>query len=70
MEHIFFYTEGFVAYPACFSEARVCAWLRLIAVHYGCRLGDLNFIFCDDDYMLPPLQQLQNPALMSDIYCL
>lgn len=33
-------------------ERRYVTWIGNVCVSEGCVLGDLNYIFCDDDYLL------------------
>ena len=67
MEHIYFYTEGSVEFPAFFSEKQAGAWLEAIAAHYGKRLGDLNYIFCDDEYILSVNRQYLQHDYYTDV---
>ncbi len=34
------------------KEARVTAWIRSVAADYGKKLGDITYIFCDDERIL------------------
>lgn len=52
MEEILFFKEGKADYPSFFSDAFILRWLHVIAAHYQRNLGALNFIFCDDEYIL------------------
>lgn len=67
MEHIYFYTEGSVEFPAFFSEKQADTWLEAIAAHYGKRLGDLNYIFCDDEYILSVNRQYLQHDYYTDV---
>ncbi len=73
MEEILFFKEGKVEYPSFFSETIVCEWLRMIASHYKKTLGAINFIFCDDDYILSVNQQYLSHDYYTDVitfdYC-
>ena len=73
MEEIKFYKEGKTDYPSFFSDIRVCKWLKVIAEHYHRQLGALNFIFCDDDYILSVNRQYLNHDYYTDVitfdYC-
>lgn len=45
----FFFEE--VTKPA-FEEAKVESWIEYIIVKRGFSVGDINYIFCDDEYLL------------------
>lgn len=51
-EEILFFKEGKADFPSFFSNALILEWLHVIAAHYSRKLGALNFIFCDDEYIL------------------
>jgi rRNA maturation RNase YbeY len=34
------------------SKNKIKAWLRSVAAQHGHAIGDLNYIFCSDDYLL------------------
>lgn len=34
------------------SKNKIKTWLRSVAAGYGYTIGDLNYIFCDDEYLL------------------
>lgn len=73
MEEILFYKEGKADYPSFFSDMLICKWLEVIAGHYHRQLGALNFIFCDDDYILSVNRQYLNHDYYTDVitfdYC-
>lgn len=73
MEEIFFFKEGAAEYPSFFSDKLVCKWLSLIASHYNHSLGAINFIFCDDEYILSVNRQYLNHDYYTDVitfdYC-
>lgn len=73
MKEILFYKEGHVEYPSFFSEDFVCRWLDVISNHYNRELGCLNFIFCDDEYLLSVNRQYLNHDYYTDVitfdYC-
>ena len=49
------------------SKNKVKAWLRTVAAGYGCTIGDLNYIFCDDDYLLEINRQYLGHGYYTDI---
>lgn len=51
MKEVLFFNEG-VTYPSFFSDTLICKWLDIIAVYYSKNIGNLSFIFCDDEYIL------------------
>ena len=73
MKDILFFKEGNVEYPSFFSECSVLKWLDLIASYYDRRLGAINFIFCDDDYILSVNRQYLEHDYYTDVitfdYC-
>lgn len=73
MEEILFFKEGKVDYPSFFSDVTICKWLGVIADHYQRALGSLNFIFCDDEYILSVNRQYLQHDYYTDVitfdYC-
>ena len=73
MEEILFYKEGEVNYPSFFSEKLIVDWLKVISVHYQSVLGSINFIFCDDEYILAVNRQYLKHDYYTDVitfdYC-
>lgn len=73
MEEIFFFKEGKVEYPSFFSDAFICEWLKAIAGHYHKTLRAINFIFCDDEYILAVNRQYLQHDYYTDVitfdYC-
>lgn len=73
MKDILFYKEGDVEFPSFFSERKILLWLDSIAVHYQKNLGAINFIFCDDDYILAVNRQYLQHDYFTDVitfdYC-
>lgn len=73
MKEILFYKEGKAEYPSFFSDILICKWLNVIANHYDRKLGALNFIFCDDEYILSVNRQYLNHDYYTDVitfdYC-
>ena len=45
------FTTDNIALPV-FSQARVRAWIRAVAADYGKKVGDITYIFCDDERIL------------------
>lgn len=72
MKEILFYKEG-VGYPSFFSDIKMREWLDLIAVHYSKVLGNISFIFCDDEYILSVNRQYLKHDYYTDVitfdYC-
>lgn len=73
MEEILFYKEGKIDFPSFFSDIQIRNWLNVIAEHYDRQLGALNFIFCDDEYILSVNRQYLNHDYYTDVitfdYC-
>lgn len=65
MAAIHFFSEG-VDFKLK-HKARVRAWLLAAAQSEGFRIGELNFIFCDDDYLLNINQQYLQHDTYTDI---
>lgn len=72
MKEILFYKEG-VEYPSFFSDVKIRQWLDVIVVHYSKSLGEINFIFCDDEYILSVNRQYLKHDYYTDVitfdYC-
>lgn len=49
------------------SKNKIKTWLRNVAAGYGCTIGDLNYIFCDDDYLLEINRQYLGHDYYTDI---
>ncbi len=73
MKEILFYKEGKIDYPSFFSDILIRKWLNVIAEYYHRQLGDLSFIFCDDEYILSVNRQYLNHDYYTDVitfdYC-
>lgn len=72
MKEILFFKEG-VEYPSFFSDVKICQWLDVIAVHYSKTIGNISFIFCDDEYILSVNRQYLQHDYYTDVitfdYC-
>lgn len=42
-------------------------WLAAVAAHEGFKIGDVNYIFCDDDYLLKINLEYLNHDTLTDI---
>ena len=73
MSDILFFKEGKAEYPSFFSDIFIIKWLMLIADYYHCSLKTINFIFCDDDYILSVNRQYLQHDYYTDVitfdYC-
>lgn len=73
MEEILFYKEGNVDYPSFFSDELIVSWLKVIAGHYQKVLGNISFVFCDDEYILSVNRQYLKHDYYTDVitfdYC-
>ena len=49
------------------SKNKIKTWLRSVAAGYGYAIGDLNYIFCDDEYMLSINRQYLGHDYYTDI---
>ena len=63
-DNILFYTEGEVEMPKFFDKQIIFNWFEKIAEHYECEMGELNFIFCDDENIL----RINREYLQHDYY--
>ncbi|MCQ2262843.1 MAG: rRNA maturation RNase YbeY [Bacteroidales bacterium] len=43
------------------------AWLKALAATEACKIGDINYIFCDDDYLLTINQKYLQHDTLTDI---
>jgi probable rRNA maturation factor len=62
---IYFKQEG-VKRPAI-SSRKLAAWLTGVTHQYAKKLGSLNYIFCDDEYLLAINKQYLNHDYYTDI---
>lgn len=73
MKDILFYKEGVKEFPSFFSEPLIIRWLEAISKYYRKTLGSLNFIFCDDAYILSVNRQYLQHDYYTDVitfdYC-
>ena len=49
------------------SKNKIKAWLRSIAASYGLTIGDMNYVFCDDEYLLGINRQYLGHDYYTDI---
>lgn len=49
------------------SKNKIKTWLRSVAAGYGFAIGDLNYIFCDDEYLLEINKQYLGHDYYTDI---
>ena len=49
------------------SEKRISVWLSKIIDNEGFRIGDVNYIFCDDEYLLKINQKYLNHDTYTDV---
>lgn len=49
------------------SKNKIKTWLRSVAAGYGYAIGDLNYIFCDDEYLLSINRQYLGHDYYTDI---
>ena len=49
------------------NENQISAWLSGIVENEGFRIGDVNYIFCDDDYLLDINQKYLNHDTYTDV---
>lgn len=72
MKEILFYKEG-VEYPSFFSDSKIREWVDIIVVHYSKSLGNISFIFCNDEYILSVNRQYLKHDYYTDVitfdYC-
>lgn len=73
MHEILFFKEGKIEYPSFFSDMLIQKWLVVIANYYRCSLGNINFIFCDEQYILTVNRQYLQHDYLTDVitfdYC-
>ena len=49
------------------SKNKIKTWLRSVAAQYGFTAGDLNYVFCDDEYLLSMNRQYLGHDYYTDI---
>lgn len=49
------------------SKNKIKTWLRSVAAGYGFAIGELNYIFCDDEYLLEINRQYLGHDYYTDI---
>ncbi|MGV6831782.1 MAG: rRNA maturation RNase YbeY [bacterium] len=49
------------------NENRISVWLSEIVENEGFRIGDVNYIFCNDDYLLDINQKYLNHDTYTDV---
>ncbi len=73
MKEILFFEEGEACFPSFFSEQLIIDWIDVIALHYEKTVGAINFIFCDDAYILSVNRQYLQHDYYTDVitfdYC-
>ncbi len=57
-----FHTEN-ITFPAI-DQAKLSRWIKLVATSYGKKVGNLNYIFCNDERIL----EVNNEFLQHDYY--
>lgn len=50
--------------PPAINQTKVSRWIKLVAAHYGKKVGNLNYIFCNDERIL----EVNNEFLQHDYY--
>ena len=49
------------------DTARVTSWIERVLVGYKMQVGEVNYIFCDDDYLLDLNVKYLNHNTLTDI---
>lgn len=60
------FTTDNIALPV-FSQTRVRAWIRAVAADYGKKVGDITYIFCDDERILAVNRQFLQHDYYTDV---
>lgn len=66
MSHIHFHSED-VPFPNEVIPEDAIKWLEKIAIRESREIGELNYIFCSDDYLLKVNQEYLNHDFFTDI---
>ncbi len=61
---ILFHSEISFSLP---SKREYKEWIKEIVVSRGCKVGDISFLFCDDDYLLEVNQKFLQHDTYTDI---
>ena len=62
---ISFYSEN-IALPKI-PKRKITAWVKLVAQNYGKKIGEIAYIFCDDEKILEINKQYLNHDYFTDI---
>lgn len=49
------------------DQERISKWINRVVVEYGCEIGEINYIFCSDEYLLDINRQYLNHDYFTDI---
>ena len=49
------------------DQERIRQWINRVVVQYGCETGEINYIFCSDDYLLNINREYLNHDYYTDI---
>lgn len=49
------------------NENRIKNWIQLCIEHYNCEVGEINYIFCDDNYLHKLNVEFLNHDTLTDI---
>ncbi len=63
--NILYYSEN-VDFPSI-NKLVITQWVKEVICHYKCKGGNINFIFCNDNYLLDINKQFLNHDYYTDI---
>lgn len=63
---IFYCAEGAAKVPA-FKKREMNSWIKTVAMAHGMKIGEITYIFCDDDHILKINKEYLNHDYFTDI---
>ena len=63
---IYYCAEGSVKVPS-FKKREMNSWIKTVAAAHGMKIGEITYIFCDDDHILKINKEYLNHDYFTDI---